>query len=177
MSSMGKHRDHLRAATTQDHRRLDEMFATMGTSEDYARYLIAVHDLRSAIEPWLSTHPLSDGAFRPTFALKELSNDCADLGLAVPASTSEVSFEPTKENWFGALYVMEGSSLGAPVLMSMARKLGYDEEFGARHLTLQLQARERWRQFIDIFEEAPGLDLSASADAARKLFAMALSHK
>ena len=174
---MGKRRDHLRAATTCDHRRLDETFATMDTSEDYARYLIATHALRSAIEPWLSAHPMSDEAFRPTFALKELSDDCTDLGLSVSGSTFEVPFEPTKENWFGALYVMEGSSLGAPVLMSMARKLGYDGRFGARHLALQLQARERWRQFLDIFEEAPGLDLSASADAARKLFAMALSHK
>lgn len=153
------------------------MFATINTSKDYARYLIATHALRSAIEPWLSAHPLSDEAFRPTFALTELSDDCADLGLAVSGRTSGVSFAPTKENWFGALYVIEGSSLGAPVLMSMAEKLGYDADFGARHLAVQLKARQRWRQFIDIFEEVPGLDISASADTARKLFSIALFHK
>ncbi|MBL8881461.1 MAG: biliverdin-producing heme oxygenase [Hyphomicrobium sp.] len=174
---MGKRRDHLRAATACDHQRLDQKFATINMSEDYARCLIATHALRSAIEPWLSAHPLSDEAFRPTFALKELSDDCADLGLSVSGSTFEVPFEPTKENWFGALYVMEGSSLGAPVLMSMARKLGYDGSFGARHLAVQLKARQTWRQFIDIFEEVPGLDISASADTARKLFSIALSHK
>ena len=75
------------------------------------------------------------------------------------------------------LYVIEGSSLGAPVLMSMAEKLGYEGSIGARHLAVQLEARLRWQHFIDILKEVPSLDISASADTAQKLFSIAFSHK
>lgn len=50
-----------------------------------------------------------------------------------------------------------------------------DRDLGARHLAVRLKARQRWLQFMDIFEEEPGLDISTRADIARQLFAKALS--
>jgi heme oxygenase len=73
----------------------------------------------------------------------------------------------------GTLYVLEGSSMGARVLLGNARRLGFSGLFGARHLEQQAAGLHNWRMFIALLEAAPDIDIQSLVDAANDAFSAA----
>ncbi len=52
----------------------------------------------------------------------------------------------------GVLYVTEGASLGAKILVTRARRLGCSDNYGARHLASQAASLASWRRIVDVLE-------------------------
>ena len=74
---------------------------------------------------------------------------------------------------FGALYVLEGSSLGARILFKRAQALGLSAAFGARHLALLSGSIDGWRSFLDRLEGADPFGLELAVTASHATFALA----
>ena len=77
------------------------------------------------------------------------------------------------ETLIGVSYVLEGSALGARILVKQAAVLGYDEARGARHLWKQAAGLENWRRFIAFIADITGIDRARVAQAADASFAQA----
>jgi heme oxygenase len=75
--------------------------------------------------------------------------------------------------YLGALYVLEGSSVGARMLCRDAAKLGYGADYGARHLHRQCEDRTRWPRFLALLEATPDVDRDAALDTAARTFRFA----
>ncbi|MCW5620040.1 MAG: biliverdin-producing heme oxygenase, partial [Burkholderiales bacterium] len=116
----GSSRDYLRAATQPQHRNVDSRFgALLGQSEaGYAHFLEA-----SAEGVFPLEQALADAGVAMIFPdwprrvrSPALAADLADLGASepVPADPPEIRGEACI---FGVLYVLEGSRLGASMLM------------------------------------------------------------
>ena len=73
----------------------------------------------------------------------------------------------------GSLYVLEGSALGARLLVRQAAALGFDEAGGAVHLSEQAADIGHWRAFIDLLGRLGPLDLDRMIEAANDSFARA----
>ena len=105
-----------------------------------------------------------------------IEQDLQDLSLDVPEKES-VRFHEGDEKFdlpeaMGWLYVVEGSNLGAAFLLKDAAKLGFGEEFGARHLAGAPEGRGlHWRTFtaaldeIELTEEEERRVVSGAQDA------------
>lgn len=105
-----------------------------------------------------------------------IEQDLQDLSLDVPEKES-VHFHGGDEKFdlpeaMGWLYVVEGSNLGAAFLLKDAAKLGFSEEFGARHLAGAPEGRGlHWRTFtaaldeIELTEEEERRVVSGAQDA------------
>lgn len=84
------------------------------------------------------------------------------LSLALPATISSL---------MGMIYVVEGASLGAQILVKQASLLGLGEEFGARHLFVQSGSLDNWKVFLSLLDKTPAFDKEQAVDSARNLFA------
>ncbi len=85
-------------------------------------------------------------------------------------------FDPAS-NWsanLGRLYVLEGSSVGARLLYSLARRLEFTEHYGARHLALQVNEVARWKQFRTLLDTIEGVDIGEALSGAQELFEFAI---
>ena len=96
-----------------------------------------------------------------------LEADIADLGGV--ADRGEPLQIAGPGELLGALYVIEGSALGARLVMQSAAGMGFTREYGARHL--HAQAGEGWRAFVAALEQAP-LDAGDEARMMRAADAM-----
>ena len=147
----------LRAHTRALHGRLDELIMGYRPLQDRRRYKqfldVQVFFLRHMEHVYADTrlNTLIRGlSGRSRLGLIE--QDFIDLGLASeppPPITQALSGAES----LGWLYVAEGSTLGAAVLIKQARALGFDACFGARHLAGHSDARGlQWRQFLAEFD-------------------------
>jgi heme oxygenase (biliverdin-IX-beta and delta-forming) len=161
----------LRAATSVAHAALEHEIGEIATREDYSRYLRAMTRFRGAIEPRLEAF---DGAelFKPTMIRDCLIEDCGDLGVTglAPLTTT---IDGAGEHRLGVAYVLEGSSLGAALLIKAAKALGFDGAHGARHLTRQVERRSNWTAFVDHLDRLPAVDMTEVIRAANATFALA----
>ncbi len=73
----------------------------------------------------------------------------------------------------GALYVIEGSALGAMLLRKQAQQLGLSENYGARHLASQTSEPARWRSFVAKLDERDPHRYDAMLNAASETFELA----
>ena len=169
---MSERRSRLRDATADAHRALDAQFAGMAKRSDYIFYVRMLTSFRSAIESRVAP---PRGPFRPTLLSDILAEDCADLGLDVVEPVSPCAIDCRGDAWLGAVYVLEGSTLGAPMLFRSAARFGFDECFGARHLARQLAARANWREFVSYLEGLPSVDMALAIGAANATFELALA--
>lgn len=105
-----------------------------------------------------------------------IQQDRADLGLEPRNCTtkSDLALADHAE-CLGALYVMEGASMGARVLLIAARRLGLTGQHGARHLSAAASSMHAWRSFVAILEAArcTPADEDRMIDAARRTFDLA----
>lgn len=164
-------RKHLQAATRDLHDLLDAHVGDFRNEAAYRAYLVGTYRFRATLDPALRR--LRGQSWRIVPLGIHLQADLADLEMACPAHARFPSLS-TPSAVAGALYVIEGSGLGARVLARRAALLGFDGGFAARHLARQSDDAERWRRFL-LWLEAAELDAEASEAAAREVFALAVT--
>lgn len=163
----------LRAGTSAIHHQLDSAVGEFDSTSSYVRYLQKTHRFRSAVEAGLGNGADAQWEVDPVADLA--ADDLDDLG--VPALPN-AGFP--KSNWtgasrLGALYVLEGSSLGARLLLRRAEAMGLSSGYGARHLAHQAAGHQRWRSFLVELESVPAELQDHALSAAESVFAFALS--
>jgi heme oxygenase (biliverdin-IX-beta and delta-forming) len=168
-------RSALRSSTAVRHAELETVVGALGSRASYVRYLRGMQAFRAPYEAALSELNWRAlwGDWRPTFIAESLLDDLNDIGVAPITSRPFDDTRPViadRSSAFGVLYVLEGSSLGARLLYSEAKKLGLSEAFGARHLARQSSGFETWRGFQALLETAEGLELSCAVQAANRAF-------
>ena len=169
-------RSFLRQQTADVHARLDAAIGSFDSPKSYARYLRGTLAFREPIEAALaraSILPAAGWRLRPLAA--SIRADMTDLGLLpdpepapAPVRIAGIS------DLLGTLYVLEGSALGARILLQRARKLGFSEDFGARHLALQTRDQDNWRGVLGLLEQHEPSQADATAQASIAAFALAV---
>ena len=160
----------LSAATDVQHEELHGIVAALApfeSRENFARFVLVQYRFQAEIEALYRRPELR--ALLPGLAessrKKATIADLADLGITAPAEEgggqrSSLGFAEA----LGWLFVSEGSTLGAAVLLKRAQALGLDEHFGARHLAGAPEGRARhWRAFVSMLD---ALQLDEAEDAA-----------
>ncbi|MES1944048.1 Heme oxygenase-like protein [Salinisphaera sp. PC39] len=143
----------LTAATDDLHEYLHTLVADadpFASRERFGLWLSAQYRFQTDIEPLYRLAALRD--IVPDLAARSrLSAVTADLAdLALPRPEIGTSTPPDRDipAALGWLFVAEGSTLGAAILLKRARVLGLSETFGARHLAADPAGRARhWKQF------------------------------
>lgn len=160
-------RHFLRARTQEAHTRLDDLVGALDSPERYRRFVRGLYRYRAPVEAFLreAAWPDAFGDWRPQEISDLLAQDLADLGEPVPEEP-ELEASNDIETLVGLSYVLEGSALGARVLIGQAAALGFDERNGARHLKQQAQDLTNWRSFIEVIGTLPGIDPARVAAAA-----------
>jgi heme oxygenase len=157
----GHNRRALREATSAAHAELDAAVGEFRSAREYEIYLRGIHAFRAAIEPGFEASPI----WTPTLIAEEAANDLRDLALAPLDVEPLASNETTPSAMLGRAYVLEGSGLGARLLVRSAQALGFHQEHGARHLWKQADAHENWRAFLVRLEQADVI-IDAAIDEA-----------
>ncbi|KQN69714.1 MULTISPECIES: biliverdin-producing heme oxygenase [unclassified Devosia] len=159
-------RSALKERTAALHHQLDQQVGEFTAQDDYADYVTRSYLFRAAIEPRLA----GDGWQSPLLA-DVMAQDLADLGRSVPKTQTSETPRANRGERLGMLYVLEGSSVGARLLLRRAKAIGFSEDFGARHLGRQAGDIARWPQFLSVLEQTPAGEhedvLRASEDAFR----------
>ena len=132
----------------------------------YASYLAASHKARAPVETWLD----ASGAHRvyPVWPRRQIvhliEEDLTDLAASIPDRLVTYA-APTLSpgGVLGALYVLEGSAMGARIIGQRVASLGVGPEFGARHLAHQAAEPGAWPAFLRVLETA---DLTEDEDEA-----------
>ncbi|WP_422369963.1 biliverdin-producing heme oxygenase [Hoeflea sp.] len=166
-------RSALRDSTSPLHKNLDEVVGDFGSEKGYMAYVRRTHRFRHTIESAINEDDAGGWALDRIANLASM--DIADLGIDVmPERELNVSFDcPARR--LGASYVLEGSSLGARLLLRRAEALGMTADLGARHLARQASDPRRWRMFLTVLEQLPEDKHEAALAAARDTFRLALS--
>jgi heme oxygenase len=170
-------RQFLRAGSMDLHRQCDAAFdwAKYDTLDTYAGLLFRLHSTYCAISRCTRPYIADDLAERLNRDLTRLRHDLADV--ATPHHRPPLA--PTlnvrsKAEAFGALYVIEGSRLGGPILARRAPShLRLTQSWGARFLHGEAKRTQaRWQTFLNYLEDSLADDL-ARAEAlqcARRVF-------
>lgn len=170
-----KRRFELRDRTRDGHEQLDAAVGVFDTLASYRRYVGLLRAFRSTMDGQVSgaTWPVG-WDWRPTVVSAALAQDADDLGLAAtrPMKAGIDLGEPSA--LLGALYVLEGSTLGARVLRQRAAALGMRDDFGARHLALMSNDIAQWQSFLLLLDEARDFDIERAAASANEVFDLAL---
>jgi heme oxygenase len=172
-------RSRLRAATRNAHARVDARFAGgLVSVAAYHAYLLGMDALLRACDAALQRTP-PGGAWQPWSndeRRRHLGADLAALGLH-PAIAAPGMVLASRGEAIGALYVIEGSALGARQLQQDATRLGFDGDRGAAFLSHHAGGPARWPRFVAQLDAlpaslAPALEAGALAggDAARDAF-------
>jgi heme oxygenase len=165
----------LKAATADAHDRVEDVVRSAGmfdTLEGYRRYVAATWALRTRFEGLLDMNGAS--AVWPLWPSRRIAGlaaqDMADLG--VPARAEEfVPSALTAGELLGVLYVLEGSSLGARLLVRSVSGLGLSADNGAGHLHAQAGEASAWRSFVEVLEASPEPPCHAMANSVFHAFA------
>ena len=154
-------RTRLRRETGPAHQILDnllEQTGMMSTLSGYCAYLKASHHARALVEERLDANCVAD-IYRGLAAAPDPTEHrgrFAGFIDAYPAATPDAAaslHEQRARSWC-ALYVLEGSALGARVIASRIVDLGVNAEFGGRHLSQQIADGRSWGAYLDILEHA-----------------------
>jgi heme oxygenase len=162
----------LRNATRAEHARLDALITGAGflTSRPrYLAYLSATLVAREAVERALDTAGADE--IYPDWPRRRIAmnlrQDLQDIDHpAAPVSASPAFAVSNRAGILGALYVLEGASLGARLLQTVAADLGMSAAFGARHMATQTADRTVWPRFTSLLDTAE-LDRSGETECAR----------
>jgi heme oxygenase len=166
----------LRDITLAAHARLDNGISAAGFMESrsaYISYLQARLQARQPIE-----RALDECGAQALFAAwprrriaEHLAADIDDLDGDRPSPAAVAAPNcPHPAEILGALYVLEGSALGASLLFKRAQTLGMTATCGARHLQAQTSDPSAWRAFVEVLERqqmTPDEELLCDAAALR----------
>ena len=164
----------LRTRTAAAHAALDIAVGAFDTLASYRRYLLSMSAFRLPLERQLASQdwPIAIGGWRPKRIAEFLQRDLVDLDLPMPP-VLDVMAQLEPQELLGALYVLEGSTLGAKVLFGRARALGLSAAFGARHLAVQSDGIATWQEFLGLLETAEPFDLDRVTTGSLDVFAAA----
>lgn len=157
----------LRAITHNLHEVIDQAVtahAPFGSRESYGHFLQMQYLFQSELRALYQDPEL--GKLFPDLPSRcraaAAKADLADLGLPVPEDVPGGPQGLSLAQSLGWLWVSEGSKLGAAILIKRAAALGFDKDFGARHLAEPEGGRmPGWRAFNQVFD---GLPFSAAED-------------
>ncbi|TCR62919.1 biliverdin-producing heme oxygenase [Bosea sp. BK604] len=167
-------RSFLRAETNELHRDLDDLIGPLASPSDYGRFLAGTYRHRAAVEAALRETCVSlPLGWRPRELASVLELDLAELGVHRPRAMP-FSLSNDIASVLGASYVLEGSALGARVLVRDALRLGFEADRGARYLSAQSASPETWRDFLACLESLGRADWNRAADSARQVFSHAI---
>jgi heme oxygenase (biliverdin-IX-beta and delta-forming) len=165
----------LRAATATDHARLDALLGGgLRSHGDYATYVVGLHALVRDAGDALATAALSPAwlAWGQAERVEWLVRDLAWLRLA-PLPPAAPAVPDSDAAAAGLLYVIEGSTLGARLLVRDAVRLGHGPGRGATFLHHHAGdgALARWRGFVSAldgahFDHHEALTLRAAASSS-----------
>ncbi len=129
------------------------MFASL---DGYRRYLVATLAIRSRYESLLDASGAASvwPAWSGRHVAHLVAQDLDDLGVAHPAIAENADRLLNPAELLGALYVLEGSSLGARVLSRLVHAFGVSADHGARHLHAQAGDAAIWRDFLSVLDGA-----------------------
>lgn len=161
----------LRDHTDPLHKELDTRIGMFSSSEDYRRYLRGTWRFRTGVEDSLPAHP----DWAPVHFASSIRSDLSDLGEPAVPHERPAWVPANRGEMLGAWYVLEGSALGARLLVGAAQALGYSAAYGARHLHLQAEDRRRWPAFIALLDTAPAADIPSALAGAEATFRLAIT--
>ncbi|SFZ84711.1 heme oxygenase [Devosia enhydra] len=172
----------LKAGTRIGHERLDQRIMAgrpFADRERYGRFLAVQADVLGRASPLY--HRADLGLLLPGLAGRDrldlLEHDLADLGRVRDEAVPLKADMPLPEA-LGWLYVTEGSTLGAAVLLKAARVLKLSEIFGARHLAGPPQGRgAAWKAFVEALDSVPLSAAEEQRAIAAALRAFAYAHE
>lgn len=166
----------LRDMTRDDHQQLDDMVGAFTNLADYMHYLEGMAAFRGGVESALAGADIGIGEaqWRPGLIQKELADDIRDLGGQVPSRVAAFDMPSDSDGRLGVFYVLEGSSLGARILMRRALALGLSPERGARHLAAQANRPGAWARLVTLIDGLSPAGLERAARTARMTFASAI---
>lgn len=168
----------LKRATDEAHARVEAVVQAagmFGSLDGYRRYLAATWVMRDKFERLLDMN----GAVRvwPAWPGRRVAGiaaqDMQDLGLPPPPVDKIPPSRLTDGELLGVLYVLEGSCLGARILVRMVASLGLSDCFGARHLHVQAADTGAWRSFLAVLDAT---EQPPCHDTARAVFAEFADH-
>lgn len=155
----------LRETTRPAHDQLDGLFAGgLRDQAGYVGYLSGMHTFLGAARDALpALHA----------ALARIEDDLATAGIAAPACPSPVAIGDGA--LLGWRYVIDGSALGARILLRQAQALGHDAGRGARFLAAHA-AGDGWSATRRELAAFPPDDVAARAVCAAAAHAFAVAH-
>ncbi|MCU4182512.1 biliverdin-producing heme oxygenase [Bosea sp. BH3] len=166
-------RGFLREETSALHRELDAIVGVFSSRDSYARFLQGTFRHRAPVESELLAVPATLGLSLSRNLIPDLKKDLADLALPVPAATP-FHLSNDMASVLGAAYVLEGSALGARVLVKGLDALGFGPEFGARYLSAQASSLDSWRALLVELDRLDRQEWEAAARSARAVFTHAI---
>jgi heme oxygenase len=167
-------RSFLRDETSELHRELDAIVGVFSNRAEYARFLQGTFRHRAPVEAaLLSADAARISSWQPRRLLPELEADLADLGLPLPTA-EPFRLSNDMAAFLGAAYVLEGSALGARVLVKGVDALGFGPAHGARYLSAQAGSLESWRALLVALDGLDRPAWEAAAQAARTVFLHAI---
>lgn len=170
-------RFHLRRKTADHHHRLDARIGKFATKAEYISYLRSVELFRRTAEPEivLASQRGWFGDWRPGLVHDALMSDLGDCGIAPAPDVQRISSLGDPAAAWGALYVLEGASLGAIILLQRAEAIGFSARRGARHLAAQSHRSAPWPRFTALLDSRTDFDRDRVAHGAREMFDTALA--
>jgi heme oxygenase len=156
-------RARLKAVTSEIHQAIDHGVSQgdfLVTRSGYNAYLVATLQARRSVEAQLDASGVA--TLYPCWESRRttpvLEQDLADLngaGITPGGGPKDASPLLRRGGVWGAVYVLEGSALGARVLRRLVARLGMTPDFGARHLAHQTSDAGAWKRFVGLLEDAP----------------------
>jgi heme oxygenase len=148
----------LKRGTAELHQAVDGLMDRSGmlsSRSGYSRYLHATLLARSSIETRLVANGVADlYSIWPKRQISHLvERDLVDLEPKTQpqsADTNHTAMSPGA--MLGALYVLEGSALGARVIARRVEVIGMGPTFGARHLKQQTAEPTAWPTFLELLD-------------------------
>ena len=167
-------RSFLRGETNELHRELDAVVGVFSNRAAYARFLQGTFSHRAPVEAaLLNADAARISSWQPRRLMAELKADLADLALPLPAA-EPFHLSNDMAAFLGAAYVLEGSALGARVLVKGVEPLGFGPENGARYLSAQAGSLDSWRTLLVALEGLDRQAWDAAAQSARSVFVHAI---
>ncbi len=168
----------LKRATNEAHERVESVVRDAGmfeTRDGFRRYLAATYEMRARFERLLDRNNAgrvwADYPSRKIAGL--VAQDIADLGGIAQDPDQAEEKSCSAGELLGVMYVLEGSSLGARILVKSVADMGLSESYGARHLFKQAEDRGAWRSFIAAMSASPEAPCHETARATFDAFAAA----
>ncbi|KGK41168.1 heme oxygenase [Nitrincola sp. A-D6] len=175
---------YLKEGTKAIHDQLDHSimqlnpFADTASYQGFLRMQLRLHSASEAVYQDKQINNLISGAHQRS-RLNAVLQDCKDLNISTDLlqidhkKGQEVSINGVYAG-LGWLYTIEGSNLGAAILLKHVKNsLGFSETFGARHMTAHADGRAaHWREFRALLDNLMLTDpqKKQALDAAKQAF-------